>query len=136
MEKKPDKKEVDEAISYACSKMAVRKLKPEQEKCVRAFLDGNDIFICLPTGYGKSLCFAMLPHIFDHLRGLGTSEASIVICVVPLLSLMADQYHRFKDCLSVVTVNSSFQQVSMPEVLDGKAQLIYISPEALLTNVR
>ena len=107
MEEKPEKKDVDEAISYACSKMKVKELKTEQEKCVRAFVNGSDIFISLPTGYGKSLCFAILPHIFDHLRGLGCSKSSIVICVVPLLSLMADQYHRFKDCLSVVTVYSS-----------------------------
>ena len=133
MEKRPDDKQaaVDEAIKYACSKMKIKELLPEQDKCVRAFLEGKDVFICLPTGYGKSLCFAIL---FDYLRG-HRDHLSIVICVAPLLSLMEDQYNRFKDYFSVVVVSSSiYQQVSIQEVFDGNAQLIYISPEALLTN--
>ena len=136
MEKRPDAKQaaVDEAIKYACSKMKIKELLPEQDKCVRAFLEGKDVFICLPTGYGKSLCFAILPHLFDYLRG-HRDHLSIVICVAPLLSLMEDQYNRFKDYFSVVVVSSSiYQQVSIQEVFDGNAQLIYISPEALLTN--
>ena len=62
MEKRPDDKQaaVDEAIKYACSKMKIKELLPEQDKCVRAFLEGKDVFICLPTGYGKSLCFAII----------------------------------------------------------------------------
>lgn len=136
MEQKLGKAVIDEAIKYGCSKMKVEGLRAEQDRCVRAFLDGNDVFTCLPTGYGKSLCFAILPHIFDYVRGLEAGQLSIVICVVPLLSLMADQYNRFKDCLTVIAVNSTMQQVSMPDVVDGKAQLIYISPEALLSNAK
>ncbi len=45
MEKRPDKQAVDEAIRYACSKMGVEQLKPEQEKGVRAFLGESDVFI-------------------------------------------------------------------------------------------
>ena len=33
------------------------KLKPEQEKAILSFVFGNDVFVSLPTGYGKSLCF-------------------------------------------------------------------------------
>ena len=108
MEKRPDDKQaaVDEAIKYACSKMKIKELLPEQDKCVRAFLEGKDVFICLPTGYGKSLCFAILPHLFDYLRG-HRDHLSIVICVAPLLSLMEDQYNRFKDYFSVVVISSS-----------------------------
>ena len=40
MKEKPEKKDVDEAIRYACSK----KLKTEQEKCVRAFMNGSDVY--------------------------------------------------------------------------------------------
>ena len=30
-----------------------------RDRVVRSFVEGNDVFICLPTGYGKSLCFAI-----------------------------------------------------------------------------
>ena len=43
-------------------------LKPEQEQAIFAFVSGNDVFIALPTGYGKSLCFVVLTRAFDLLR--------------------------------------------------------------------
>ena len=46
------------------------------------------MLVCVPTGYGKSLCFAILLLVFDHLR---EHKGSIVICVSPLTSLMMEQ---------------------------------------------
>ena len=48
----------------------------------------------------ENLCALLL---FDYLRG-HRDHLSIVICVAPLLSLMEDQYNRFKDYFSVVVV--------------------------------
>ena len=39
-------------------------LKPEQKVSIWKFLSGNDTFISLPTGFGKSLCYIMLPLCF------------------------------------------------------------------------
>ena len=46
------------------------------------------VFGVLPTGYGKSLCFTLLPFVFDKL--LGTNN-SIVIVITPLTAIIKDQ---------------------------------------------
>lgn len=95
-----DKGRINKASKFAAARFGVETLKPEQEGAIRGFLKGSDVFVCLPTGYGKPLCFGLLPLVYDYLRGLDTasgsmSPTSIVVCVVPLQSLMMDQYQRF-----------------------------------------
>jgi len=51
--------------SYASSD----KLKAKQVEAVEAFLGGSDTFVSLPTGYGKSIIYSVLPYAFDKLRG-------------------------------------------------------------------
>ena len=48
--------------------------------CVSQGLQGNDVFVCLPTGSGKSLC-CLLPEAFDMLRS-GVSAATMSLIVV------------------------------------------------------
>ena len=45
------------------------KLKEKQVEAVEAFIKGHDTFISLPTGYGKSVIYAVLPILFNSLRG-------------------------------------------------------------------
>ena len=44
-------------------------MKQKQVDAVCTFLQGKDTFVSLPTGYGKSLIYAILPIAFDKLRG-------------------------------------------------------------------
>ena len=53
-------------------------LKAKQREAITRFVGGEDVFICLPTGFGKSLCYALLPLVFDYLRG--SAGHSIVVC--------------------------------------------------------
>ena len=50
-----------DAIGLAAAKLGFVDLKREQREVVEAFIGGNDVFAALPTGSGKSLCFAVLP---------------------------------------------------------------------------
>ena len=56
---------VDEAIAQEMGYSAPR---PEQLEAVVNFMSGRDVFLSLPTGGGKSFCFACLPLVFDSLR--------------------------------------------------------------------
>lgn len=66
--------------------------KDEQLRIIVYVLGGRDVFVRLPTGYGKSLCYAVLPWVFDELsRTRKDNKHSIVLVVSPLVSLTADQ---------------------------------------------
>ena len=42
-------------------------LKPKQFEAVSSYVAENDTFISLPTGYGKSIIYAILPLVFDYI---------------------------------------------------------------------
>jgi len=44
-------------------------LKDKQLEAVYHFCCGNDVFVSLPTGYGKSIIYAILPSVFDKMTG-------------------------------------------------------------------
>lgn len=56
------------ALHEAAIKLKV-KLKEKQEEAVLALMEKNDVFAVLPTGYGKSLIYGILPVAFDILLG-------------------------------------------------------------------
>ncbi|KAL5467262.1 hypothetical protein EMCRGX_G031465 [Ephydatia muelleri] len=66
----------------------------------------------LPTGYGKSLCYACLPIVFEHLLGIPQGDPqSIVIVVIPLTAIIEDQVRSFTARgLAVAGVTSSTVQ--------------------------
>ena len=61
--------DIASAIQEAMQKLGLSYLKDKQREAVETFLRGEDTVVALPTGYGKSLIFAILPYVFDTLRG-------------------------------------------------------------------
>ena len=119
------------ACSAALS-LGISQLKAEQRKAIDAFVSGKDVFVYLPTGFGKTVCYIVLPVVFDTLRKV-TGE-SIVVVVSPLKILMADQVdscsHKGLKSVSVCGDESSRQLYN--SVINGNFQVVYISPEMLI----
>ena len=78
--------DADRSISYALKKVGYSSvtLEDEQMVCIKYMYEQNDVFLWLPTGFGKSLCYEVLPFMFDDKLD---RKDSIVIVVSPLNSL-------------------------------------------------
>ena len=59
---------VQETITEASQQLGMC-LKEKQYEAVYKFCCGNDVFVSLPTGFGKSIIYAILPLVFDRIRG-------------------------------------------------------------------
>ncbi len=69
---------VSRAISEASKLLGYTRLREGQELAIREFLKGKDVFVSLPTGSGKSLCYMILPYIFNFIRGRCDSMVLVV----------------------------------------------------------
>ena len=68
---------IDRAIHEAVTKLGYSRASNDQVVAIREIVLGRDVFVMLPTGSGKSLCYAALPYVFYSLRG--ENKASIVL---------------------------------------------------------
>lgn len=103
-----------------------------QEQAVRAGLQRQSFVAVFPTGGGKSLTF-QLPAL---MRGAATRHLTLVIS--PLVSLMKDQVDNLTDRFGItkaVAINGLLSPLERQEafemVSDGRADLLYVSPESL-----
>ena len=104
------------------------KFKGDQEAIVQNLLDGNDTFVLMPTGGGKSLCY-QLPSLLME----GTA-----IVISPLIALMKNQVDVISSMSDEGTahyLNSSLNKSAIDQVkadiLAGKTKLLYVAPESL-----
>ena len=69
-----DEEVAKSVITKCIQKLGYLQLKPEQLKVIMEFVNGRNVFAVLPTGYGKTLCYACLPLIliFDELASRTT----------------------------------------------------------------
>ena len=97
------------AVSGVCSTFGVQKLYPQQEKALSEFLNGSDVFVNLPTGYGKSLIYQMAPLVANELSKQHSRfpNESIVVIISPLVALMKDQLSFLKNPCRICSVRSS-----------------------------
>ena len=102
--------------------------RPLQEEIINRTIDGKDSFVLMPTGGGKSICFQIPALVFD----------GITIVVSPLISLMKDQVQALKsNGIKADFFNSSISPQEENDVIgramNGELQLLYLSPEKLIS---
>ena len=64
-------------------------LRQKQLEVLQSVYGGHDVLAWFPTGYGKSLCYQLLPYVFDVKLGLtkaAPSEGSVVLVISPLVN--------------------------------------------------
>ena len=122
----------ERAMEAAVTRLGYSGLRDNQRKVVLRFLEGNDVFVSLPTGSGKSLCYWILPFVFDYLSEVDTS---IVIVVSPLVSLVEDQVASLcKRGVKAIHINALEEDATVL-IHQGHYQLLFFSPESLLTSL-
>lgn len=103
--------------------------KGNQEKVIRNVLAGNDTFVLMPTGGGKSLCY-QLPALMME---------GVAIVISPLIALMKNQVDAMRTFAMEdgvahflnSSLNKSAVQRVREDVLAGKTKLLYFAPESL-----
>ena len=87
----PKRKTID-VVSCCALRLGYPSVRTHQLSVVCQIIEGRDVFAVLPTGYGKSLCYALLPLVFDSLSNSDEQQMrAIVIVLTPLLAIMKDQ---------------------------------------------
>ena len=64
-------------------------LKDQQVEAVKRLSEGKDVFVWFPIGYGKSICYQLLPFVFDIKLGrtnVPLFDRSVVLVISPLVS--------------------------------------------------
>ena len=119
------------AFEAVKSQFEVPDLLPEQRKTIRSFFQGKNIFVNLPTGFGKSLIFQCLrpivAEIFKKPRG-----SSIIVVISPLRSLMEDQV-RYLTSLGIpaFAITNDEDAAITQQVLNGDYIVVFGLPECL-----
>ncbi|MBO5419391.1 MAG: DNA helicase RecQ [Bacteroidales bacterium] len=104
--------------------------KADQERIIRHLIEGNDAFVLMPTGGGKSLCYQLPALVME-----GTA-----IVISPLIALMKNQVDAIRGFVAgndgiAHFLNSSLNKMQIAEVksdlTSGATKLLYVAPESL-----
>ncbi len=103
--------------------------KGNQEEIINNLLDGNDTFVLMPTGGGKSLCYQLPALLMD----------GVAIIISPLIALMKNQVDAMRTYSEedgvAHFINSSLSRPEIhavkEDIASGKTKLLYVAPESL-----
>ena len=119
----------DEEVDVCNLKMfGYKKFRPIQREIINASLLNRDIFVCMPTGGGKSLTYQIPALIRD----------GVTLVVMPLLSLIQDQTTYLQGCgVNVLflnsenTINLNYEKLFHSENEEDLCKMIFLTPEKI-----
>lgn len=119
---------VDRMHEIAEQRFGWAALKPGQADAIEAVVDGRDVLVVMPTGYGKSAVYQIAAHLLD----------GPTLVVSPLIALQADQVRHLERASgegTAVAVNSSngegANERAWEAVAAGEAEFVFLAPEQL-----
>ena len=143
----------EQAISSSLEELGLGvELKAEQRLAIESIvLNSRDVLAILPTGFGKSLIYQILPGVFDFLtRHSGTTAVknqAMVLVVSPLNALMRDQISKLNEKgFSAYMVQGQFVNVEdsrgeeyraslpMSSLKNPKCRILFVHPEVCVND--
>ncbi len=120
--------DVDRLDSIARQRLGLPQLERAQRDAARAALEGHDVLVIAPTGFGKSAVYELV----------GVVRRGLTVVISPLIALQTDQVeHLTQRGLAAVMINSTLSASQRDEawaaVADGTAGFVFVAPEQLTT---
>lgn len=115
---------------------SIWQMKNEQKMIVRKVIEGRDVFTELPTGFGKSLTYQILPGVCKALREAGKvsfPEFPLVFIACPLKSIMVEQVQSLRN-KKIATAHIG-ESADIDRKIEGgttEFSLIFGSPESMI----
>ena len=103
-----------------------RSFKPIQQKAIESILNGQDTFVVMPTGGGKSLCYQIPALMLD----------GMTLVISPLISLMKDQVDQLlrlgisAACMNSMLDEEQYQNLRK-QIQNQEIKILYVAPERL-----
>src|SRR5690606_26306749 len=121
--------ETTELASHLKKHFGFGQFKGQQEEIIKSLLNREDVFVLMPTGGGKSLCY-QLPALISE---------GVAIIVSPLIALMKNQVDAVRGISAdndvAHVLNSSLNKTETKKVMDdiksGTTKMLYVAPESL-----
>ncbi|OGH88094.1 MAG: ATP-dependent DNA helicase RecQ [Candidatus Magasanikbacteria bacterium RIFOXYC2_FULL_42_28] len=111
------------------TKFGYEEFRFNQEEIIKTIMQKRDVFVLMPTGGGKSLCYQIPALLFP----------GVTVVVSPLIALMKDQVDALRlNGIKAAYLNSSLTPPEVANIYEqlknNEIKLLYISPERLLGN--
>lgn len=139
------RKKFEEALRMSLKDLGLEALKREQRQAIESVvLKRKDVLAVLPTGFGKSLIYQVLPGVFDYMAGkFDINDRSVVLVISPLNALMRDQISKLNE-RGMTSFMVQGQQVvvvggereSLGVLTNPLCRILFVHPEVCVENRR